>query len=772
MYTTSLAMGDSRIVLSHGDYDAVFLRKEDGWHPDWIYQNEQPVLRFKDHEWLSVGHLRNAAHAAEKFANNGETGVVFRGSTLYAGVTVEWSVTVSASTSESWFHIHSEMTPGDTMELMETFTAMETPYVYSGMEDALCMIGQNPITHWKDGQAIAQERYWNPQWVMTRKESARCLVPSKTPILCLRVRETTESAPVYVSLAADFNQCDFHSLYMSPTSFQDGARGYKVMAGVHNWSSAIAKDPNVLLEKGVVYRQDFYVEISQKEKDIADWYHRAYMKSIAVHFPQDGRIESYDRAKEKQATMQDGSRWLLDVFNSEGKEGLYDPEKGILFYLEGTRAKSGSWYKESLAQLMGPIGYYAYATKEQGSDAFCQRHKEDIRRLVRDNYLSLENPVFFIVPAFYYYALHKDPANYDACMQFARGAIGATVPEKNPSDVGDPGCYYKEKADNGYIAMIAEALLKIYEVYPEPWILKGIKAILRRLNADLNHRFWFFGVSNRSDLDTQSMKQIRPLGMGHAVIANVLAYETTKDEGYLDAAEQLTKILVSVCYSTFSNSSDPDFDYRGWANGTNSGRDLTAEFPPWETSESVLCAAYLAKYRVVPGLMATLWYLQRTYSAAFPAAREMKMYYDTKEKRVVRLMSEVATEKTIAQAYPFLVYECPYDQTLQSLYQGVNPILNAMTYCGELAETSDDRLLALVPGAAGYAPDIRQRREVLVYNPLGVDVQTALKVWHMDGDKVSITAKGQADCQAKLGEYSASIWTIPAGQTVAFEIQA
>lgn len=741
MESIELKTAHERIALCHNGYRAEFIHTEEGWYPDWIYLDNKPILRLKDHEWLSIGHLRSPAQSYREIHHDRETGFEFLGTTDYAGVPVRWSVRITAAEGEPWYHIHTEILPEDTVELMEAFTSVEIPYAYSGMEDALCMVGQNPVTHWKDGKAIAEERYWLPQWVLTRPDSARNLIPSKTPVVCLRVREKPEDMPLWVSVVGDWNWCDFHSLFMTPTSFVGGARGYKLMAGTHNWSSAIAKDPNVLFEKGRAYRQDFYVHAAYSTDHADVWYHRAFMKAVALHFPQDGVVPSYERAKAKHALMGDGCRWLLDTYNAPGKEGLYDPEKGILVYLAGTRPKTGVWYKSSLAQLIGPIGYHHAITQEPGGNAFCLRHEEEVRGLIATSFQDLSNTAILTIPAMYYFGLTRNPADREACLAFARDAIRTIVPSKNPSDVGDPGSYYRNGADNGFFGLAAEGLLKAHEIIREPWILEGALSILRRLNADLDHRFWLFGCSPVAR-DTQAGGQIRPLGMGHAIMANVLAYEATRDEVYLNAAERLAKFLVSICYSVYSDSPDPDFDYRGWANGANSGRDLTAEYPPWETSESMLCASYLLQYRIVPGVLHVLWYLQRTYPAAFPAARELKKYYDCHEKPFFRRMDEVASEREVGQKYPFLTYECPYDQTLQSCYQGVNPILNHLAFCGGLVEPSDERLLAVVPSAQGYDPAQRRVRRALLFNPLAFDIETALRVKHMDSGPYTVTYAG------------------------------
>ncbi|HUS59073.1 MAG TPA: hypothetical protein VM141_10515, partial [Planctomycetota bacterium] len=66
----------NRIEVINGQKRAVFMRTEKGWTPDWFYEGERKMLRFKDHEWLSVGHVHPA------FADEAESvrggGAIFR----------------------------------------------------------------------------------------------------------------------------------------------------------------------------------------------------------------------------------------------------------------------------------------------------------------------------------------------------------------------------------------------------------------------------------------------------------------------------------------------------------------------------------------------------------------------------------------------------------------------------------------------------------------------------------------------------------------------
>jgi hypothetical protein len=48
----------NQLVVTNGFSKALFQKEDAGWVPDWFYESGRPMLRFKDHEWLGIGHVK------------------------------------------------------------------------------------------------------------------------------------------------------------------------------------------------------------------------------------------------------------------------------------------------------------------------------------------------------------------------------------------------------------------------------------------------------------------------------------------------------------------------------------------------------------------------------------------------------------------------------------------------------------------------------------------------------------------------------------------
>jgi hypothetical protein len=228
--------------------------------------------------------------------------------------------------------------------------------------------------------------------------------------------------------------------------------------------------------------------------------------------------------------------------------------------------------------------------------------------------------------------------------------------------------------------------------------------------------------------------QLRPLGVSHAVAANLEAYRRIGNKAYLTAAHRFARYLIAILYTTHNGSADPDFDWRGWANGSNGGRDQIAEFPPWETCNGFMYPLALLEAGVVePGLLDTAWYFARTGLAQFPAARGMKRIYDRRGAIRHRSRRSIASERDYYDSLPYLAYENPLDQTMLASYQGTDCLLAEFALAGGLATAADERLGVIVPAATRLDPELARRRTVYVWNPLREAVKTRVSVTWPDG---------------------------------------
>jgi len=119
-------MKTQRIEIVNGGKRAVFLNDGEGWRPDWFYEDDRPMLRFKDHEWMSLGHVR-PLHAAQATPEDGGR-YRFAGCIAYGATPVNWTVDVGPDPDGAGFLVECRFTPDASIELLEAYTSFETPY--------------------------------------------------------------------------------------------------------------------------------------------------------------------------------------------------------------------------------------------------------------------------------------------------------------------------------------------------------------------------------------------------------------------------------------------------------------------------------------------------------------------------------------------------------------------------------------------------------------------------------------------------------------------
>ena len=291
----------NRIEISNGGRRAVFVKTERGWAPDWFYEGDRRMLRFKDHEWLSVGH-EHPAFASDAAKTRG--GYVFSGALLYGKTAVKWEVRVTTDKVTGGFAVEASFTPAKTIELMEAFASFETPYEYDGTERVTTVIGQNPITQWKGKQKVSPDQWMHPFWSYNRAECVHLTGMCNAPLVCQGLQNADGGNARHTSLVGDWNVCRCHDAFVTPTRTVDAAagdwgenkkaqlRGYKFIVGAVNWSSSMAQDPNVMYKAGVRQRQRVFVSFSGSvpggsfdQQLLAAW-----QRAAACDMPADGRV--------------------------------------------------------------------------------------------------------------------------------------------------------------------------------------------------------------------------------------------------------------------------------------------------------------------------------------------------------------------------------------------------------------------------------------------------------------------------------------------------
>ncbi|HUW35631.1 MAG TPA: hypothetical protein VM223_28805 [Planctomycetota bacterium] len=769
--------------LLNGDARCVFTKTAGGWTPDWFYLGDRRMLRFKDHEWMSVGNLRPVL---KKMTAIGENSARFEGVLKYYGTNVTCAVTVSAAGDGPGFVVESTLKPAADIEVLEALTSFECPYEYDGSEHSLTVLGQEPVYKHEGGKIAAGFFYESPFWFYNRHAAARMTAPSYTPLLCHRVSNANGTNPRWITLLGHWSACTFRDMYATPTrkvkpaderefdplrefvDISQGLRGYKYIVGGLNWSSSQLKDPNVILRKGKAASQkvtiDFTGDLAGKTTD--EWLIAAWQRLAAYSFPNDGRVPAWDLAKKLGIDWRRANRELAGIFARKEIKGLWSEKDGIVVYVDGTRPAAGGHSKGFTLQWLGPLQYQA---KLRG-DA---RLKKRIHELAEMAAVDLENcdpsrtgtlgALFFLAMPSARLLQHADPRPprlENALRKYLLGAVDAFDNEGEGLPLGDYGTR----------ANVAEILLLTGKMLAEPaMVRKGIE-IVDFINGRLEADFWHFGCGQGDRCPAG--KQIRPIGYGHAITANILAADTTGRDDYIAAARHFANYLVSICCSTFNGSPAEDFDVRGWACGANSGRDQWAEFPPMETCDSLRCVAgLLGRIEPVPAFYDVLFLIARTGLAMLPAARTQKRIHEADGDIVYVPTARFRNERAIYARFPFISYENPWDQTLQAPYQGVEPLQNYMTFGGGIATVADDRLIAIVPQAAIYALEPSGPREVHVWNPTRRQIKTTLDVAGMPAGAVHRIVMPDGSASDGKGAKKIRI-SVPARAVVKIEVNS
>ena len=732
-------MSENRIEIVNGKRRAVFVRDEDGWKPDWFYEGDRPMLRFKDHEWLSIGHIHpTAACRGEKVGNK----AVFRGEILYGTVKVAWSVTIKPDRACKGFLVETEFTPEGTIELMESFTSYETPYEYDGTEHVTTVIGQNPITQWKGAERITPKQWAHPMWCYNRDEFVHMTGPCDTPLLVQSVANADGSNARHTAIVGDWNVCSVHEAFATTTrtvttgdrewgeNARDKHRGYKyIVAGV-NWSSSLAKDPNIMYDAKRRQRQRLYITYASTlpHGRLDEYLMAAWQRAAAIDMPADGAMEMYDLALSRGVTWSAAVRWLRDIFTTGSADGLFYPDRGIRTYAPGTRPKapvdfSWSWWP----QWAGYFHYQAMLTNDAALKSACQRYDDNFAA-VTQTHVDADIISVSFVPAMKWVAT----AGKGSPLAAALHRSIETSYAKSVADNGTP-----RQHDHGNQAVRAENFLLASLAYDDAKFARQGLLLLEEINAALDGRFWTFGGTSWADLSHGG--QPRPMGYGHAIAANVRAFQQTRDAKYLDDARRFARLLIATSVMTHDGSPSPDFDWRGWCHGTMGGRDQHAQCPPWETSNALMCMVELmAEQDLDSGCYDTLWYYERTGLAQFPKARTHKRIWDPTMK-IVRFVprEKLVSERDFYDVLPFLAYENPADQTLLASYQGSDCLEGELLFGGGLAKADDPRLSILVPQAALMDPAVTHRRVMKVWNPTTKAIETTLRVVWPDGSVAS-----------------------------------
>jgi len=726
MLTVYVRASDERLEIGRGELRARFELKGEFWVPTWMWQGERRMLRFKNHEWLSLGHIRPGATDWEVTEDSAERALVrFWGEETYFGVPVEWSVWVGADVRWPGFTITTEILPAQTIELVECFTRFETPPDYDDREEVLCMVSQTPVTAWKAGRSLTARSHGYPT-LRGRDQEICGGAFTRTPVACFKVGPDESGEDCYITLFGHWDLCCFRNICILPGPKTEGRRSYEFLVGALDWRCSAFTEPNVFFKGGEVYRQRVSVAFASEMPGgtLDRWFFGAFERNLKGSLPPDGVIESARRARAKGVDLAKANSWWLDVFSGDGVPGLYSPSRGIVSYTEGTSPAAGRFSMRALAPWIAALGYQAYVTRREDLREVCERLVGPVAEAI-DRPLPKEwaiSPVFSeILPLLHFLTCYPNDLLHGAI----RRALGRLL-ETFPPEVGE-----RPDLDFGSEVLVAEAYLLAGQLAGDKQLLDIGLASLERINVSAKERFWRFGCTSGWE-DAAAGGQARPTGYGHAILANLIAHQRTHDPHYLEMTGMFARFLAALCFSTFNDSDDPDFDTRGFANGAIAGEDRLVECSPIETSEGLRCIAYRLAFQpeLPKGFYDLLWLLSRTFTGVFPAARERRRGFTVDGRLETRPNEELPTEIAYRR-FPYLAYENPVRQIRLSPRAGLEALQNYLTFGGALASCDNDLLLVLLPRAAGFDLAERIGRLVHIYNPTETQQEGHLAIHHL-----------------------------------------
>jgi len=729
-----------------GNKRAVFPRTDEGWACDWFYEDDRPMMRFKDHEWLCIGHVHpTCAKEAERLPDGG---IRFTSVDHYGTTRVDWEITVQPDPLGVGFVIDCILKPEKSIELLEAYCFFETPYDYDGTETATGVAGMNPAVKWEGNKQISPPTWNNPAWAYTRPQEIRITAPCDAPILCQALEPINGEPPRYITVVGDWTVCRVRDVCSHPTrncpgdppsAFASGAetRGYKYCMGAPNWSTCFIKDWNVLFEHDQPNRQRVALDFSSDMPGgtLDTFFYRAWERACAFSFPADARIEAYERVTGRGVTWETALQWLRDVFAGDKTSHFFKtdgpPYGGFSCYCLGSRPKAWDSYNWGNWCQWGPNFHYrALLTGDEALAARCREYDKNYAEQRKDAPLSEYHSG--TMPVMWWAYRHGGQGILaDVVKPIAEAQYRESVAENGKER------YY----DGGGMACTAHGLLLSFLTLDKEKYRDQGMLVLDEVNDRLDTKFWAFNGGAAKSLVHGG--QIRSLGHGNAVLANMLAADITGEARYMEYAHRFARYLLSLCYACHNSSRDPDFDFRGWCNGSNGGRDQIAEFPPWETTYGLLSlVSLMSELDLEGGFHDLVWYFARTGLAQFPAARTLKRLYKQNGDPVYVPRDSLGSEPDFFDVDAYLAYENPRDQTLLVGYQGADCVLGELVFAGGLARAGDPRLGVVVPNAAVYDLEVASKRDVLVWNPTQDPIESIVTNRWPDGstDEQSVTA--------------------------------
>jgi len=724
------------LEIRSGPAVARFVREQRGVRPDWFVVDGEPLLRFNDHQWMSIGAVVKPTHA--EAADEVEGGLRFSGEVSARGTTIAWSVSVIAA-GDGWFEVDARIVPDETVGLVEALASFQTPDRYDGTEHGDTYIGGNPVTRWHGRERLSPASWTHPAWCYSRAEAARQTYDSHLPVLLHRVADADGGRMICTTVCADFDASDVHDLYVAPDATTDpdstdygdlkraDRRGYRVIVGGHNWLSTYEKDPELLVTPdGVRQRLLIRVSAGVPGGSVDRWMIDAWDKSFALH--NDGTPLPVTAVHERLGVSWSAAGgWLQRAMIHPGSTEMVHPEKGCQDYVIGTRPKGDwvygpGWRHYFRPNVLAGLRYRALAL-DQPEEAAALDELE--ARMVERRWVKLDPPRPHEI------AVGRQVATLapDSPIAAAMRDHGVDLDAVLAKEMADP-----ERTLGTLVKQMRPLLPLIDGPLPRVWA-----EALARLNDGLDRTPWDYGYVPRR-LAAITGGQSVPNSFLDTALMNGHAFAATGDRAYAEMARRFINTAIGWAFHTYNGSPVEDLDYRGLSHACLGGRDQMADIPPSENSHLLEALSYLDLIPAElhePAWFDCLWLSARAALSQYPVSRTHKRL-SRPDGSVVHLpIDAVASERDLRDRLPYMGYENPVDQTLVATYQSLHGINADLAYGGRLARVDHPGLLCFVPQAGRLDPAGLGSPAVAVHNPSAEAV--SVSVDHPGGRADAVT---------------------------------
>lgn len=216
-------------------------------------------------------------------------------------------------------------------------------------------------------------------------------------------------------------------------------------------------------------------------------------------------------------------------------------------------------------------------------------------------------------------------------------------------------------------------------------------------------------------------------GFAFAMMSNIKRYEITREKRYLDYAEQWAYILLTMYHQKSEGHNDLALAHAG-------GQGLGEFFcvATLETVEPAYLLANLLKYRINPAFLKFIALTDRTHLIVYP--RNHPNYRNVKH---IGGAGNMQWSK-----YLYIPLELIPFESDPATYMGGAPMMQNMVLHG-LHESSDHEITVICTDAAETGVNLKRERNLVVYNPTGVDRAFTLRVRGLNSGKYEVDIDGR-----------------------------